>query len=142
MLQLFVKKENQKGFTLIELLVVIAIIGILSSIGVVGFNSVRNRAKNTAIKGALEQMRPAAENWYDTQTTPAYTGWGTAPDYTRLAGSVTANGGTMTVQVSATGWCGSSPLVGTGAGSWCVDYTGYSGSTASCDGTNYDCASP
>lgn len=41
-------KKNTYGFTIVELLIVIVVIGILSSITVVAFNGVQNRANNTA----------------------------------------------------------------------------------------------
>ncbi len=46
------------GFTLVELLVVIAIIGILSSVAVVNLNSARDKAKEAAVLGMLNSLRP------------------------------------------------------------------------------------
>lgn len=50
-------QERNKGFTLIELLVVIAIISLLSSIVTASLNSARQRAKDSAIKQGVNQMR-------------------------------------------------------------------------------------
>jgi prepilin-type N-terminal cleavage/methylation domain-containing protein len=57
---------SNRAFTLIELLVVIAIIGILSSVVLASLNSARNKAKDSAIKSDLAQIRTAAEVEYDT----------------------------------------------------------------------------
>lgn len=45
------------GFTLIELLVVIAIIGILSTIVVVTYNSLRKKARDAERKSEIEQIQ-------------------------------------------------------------------------------------
>lgn len=56
------RKVNWKrGFTLIELLVVIAIIGILSSVVLVSLSNSRVRAKDTAVKQAMSQVRALGE---------------------------------------------------------------------------------
>jgi prepilin-type N-terminal cleavage/methylation domain-containing protein len=50
-------KKNKKGFTLIELLVVIAIIGILAALVLVNVSSARNRARESAVRQAVNQFR-------------------------------------------------------------------------------------
>ncbi len=54
-------EAKQKGFTLIELLVVIAIIGILSSVLMVNFIGVRQRARDAQRKTHLKQLQSAFE---------------------------------------------------------------------------------
>src|SRR3989344_4313337 len=55
----------KKGFTLIELLVVISIIGILSTIGISGFNSAQNRAKDAKRRADVDIIIKAFEAKYD-----------------------------------------------------------------------------
>lgn len=55
------KIKYQKGFTLIELLVVIVIIGVLSSLLMVNFVGIRERARDTQRKSDLKQIQSALE---------------------------------------------------------------------------------
>ena len=57
--------NNQKGFTLIEMLVVIAVIGILAATVLTSLGPARNKAKDTRIISALNQVRTLAETVYD-----------------------------------------------------------------------------
>lgn len=59
----------KRGFTLIELLVVIAIIGILVSIGVVGWVSVAQRGRDTTRKSDLVRIKQALQQMYSDQRT-------------------------------------------------------------------------
>lgn len=120
--------KNEKGFTLIELLVVIGIIGILSGIVLVNVNSARNKAKDSAIKGSLEQARLAAELFYDGGM--VYTGFCAAGDATRISASINANGGAAVCNDAASAYCASSTLPG--GGSLCVDATGQSKAAVVC----------
>ncbi len=54
----------KKGFTLIELLVVIAIVGILAAVTLAILNDARDRARDSQVKGTMEQMRKQGEIYY------------------------------------------------------------------------------
>jgi len=59
------KKSHTRGFTLIELLVVIAIIGILASVVLTSLNEARRKGADAAIQSNINNMRAAAEMYYD-----------------------------------------------------------------------------
>ena len=131
----------KKGFTLIELLVVIAIIGVLSSIVLVSVNTARNKAKDVAIKGALDQVRIAGEMNYDT--VGDYSTACTNADYVRISANITTNGGTAVCNVvSGNGaYAASSPLVTSATTYYCVDSTGFSGTRTTALGAGTVCPS-
>jgi len=58
-------KRKQSGFTLIELMIVIAIIGILASIAIPQFSSMRVKAFNAAALSDLKMGKMILENFYD-----------------------------------------------------------------------------
>ena len=137
------KNKFQKGFTLIELLVVIAIIGILAAVLLVNLAGTRNRAKDSAIKLEMGQIRTAIESLNLTANT--YVGSCNAgTDCAALQSDITGKqgGGTVVNFFSASKYCVQYPL-NTGGGTWCVDSTGYAGGTnITCDAVNINCVSP
>lgn len=62
-----IRNSRNRGFTLIELLIVIAIIGILVSIGVVGWVSVAQRGRDTTRKSDLVRIKQALQQMYSDQ---------------------------------------------------------------------------
>ena len=63
---------RSRGFTLIELMVVISIIGVLAGIAVVQVKNMQRKARETALKKDLHDMREAIDNFYaDKQRYPA-----------------------------------------------------------------------
>lgn len=56
---------RRRGFTLIELLVVISIIGILSVMGLIGYNNAKEMARDARRKHDFSQLRLALALYYD-----------------------------------------------------------------------------
>ena len=120
---------QNKGFTLIELLVVIAIIGILAGIIVVSMGGAQNSAQNAKIKATLDQMRSSAELYKIKNNVPSYAAYISTDEYLSLDDSVddiSSNDG-FKVNGDGSKWCYVVDLLGTDAGTWCVDSAGYAG---------------
>ena len=65
-------RTRSRGFTLIELMVVMSIIGVLAGIAVVQVKNMQRKARETALKKDLHDMREAIDNFYaDKQRYPA-----------------------------------------------------------------------
>jgi len=120
---------KKRGFTLIELLVVIAIIGILASIVLVSLGAARNKARDTAVKANLSNMRPAAEMYYE-ENSNSYAGFcsdtGTYGGKRALdEAKREAAGSDAYCKDSATAWAACGAL-NAKAADWCVDSMGNS----------------
>ena len=65
-------RPGAAGFTLIELMVVVSIIGVLAGIAVIQVRTMQRKARETALKKDLHDMREAIDNFYaDKQRFPA-----------------------------------------------------------------------
>ena len=62
---------SQRGFSLIELIVVVTIIGILAGIALVNVSTAQRKARESALRANLHEMRKAIDNFYaDKQRYP------------------------------------------------------------------------
>jgi type IV pilus assembly protein PilA len=75
------RMASEEGFTLIELLVVIIILGILVAIAVPAYLSFAGKAKTAAAQSNVRSAIPAAESYYESNTTAPNT-------YTGLTGAL------------------------------------------------------
>jgi prepilin-type N-terminal cleavage/methylation domain-containing protein len=133
------KFSNKKGFTLIELLVVIAIIGILSALIIVSMSTAQNSAKDARIKAAMDQMRSAAAQYYNANST--YGSDDVVTTDTNFVGNATYGGATLYADMltqqatagvlyrSATQYCFSKALATTGT-FVCIGNAGKMGTVA------------
>lgn len=135
-------KKYNHGFTLIELLVVIAIIGILSSVVLSSLNTAREKGRNAAAKSELASIRAQASLYFDENNQSFGTdGTSCSNNPSVFSDSV---GNTISALITAaedhvgvpgSAVCANSseyyvvalPLIG--GDNWCVDSTGYSGTT-------------
>ena len=68
---MIMKGRRQKGFTLIELIVVVTIIGILAGVAISNVKWAQQRARESALRHDLFEMRKAIDDYYaDKQKYP------------------------------------------------------------------------
>ncbi|MFA5249268.1 MAG: type II secretion system protein [Candidatus Paceibacterota bacterium] len=142
-------KTSKTGFTLIELLVVIAIIGILAGMVVINMQGAPNSAKDATIKGYFSQMMPAAMIFKTVNNT--YVGVDVAgQEFKTLLDKANESNGTGSVYSTTsaaggaggvTAYCAKAQLVVDNTQYWCVDSTGFTGTTtaAQCSATDLTC---
>lgn len=121
--------KHKQGFTLIELLVVLAIIGLLSTLGVVAFGSLRQTARDSTRLADLRQIQVALELHYLDNTA-----------YPTEATAVTLGSGNYAC-LNSSGWAASGcsdPYMGIvpgDPGDNSFSYTSADGTTYTIDGT-------
>lgn len=151
---------RSKGFTLIELLVVIAIIGILAAIVLVSLRQAPQKAKDTRVIAAVEQVRAiAAMILADDYSYSAlcdisdHTLNDQSGNYASELGAIERDltdpqkiGSTIECHASTDHYCVKATLVSDSNQVMCIDDTGFSGTKADgagvCDNdTNPTCGS-
>jgi len=130
--------NSHKGFTIIELIVVIAVIAVLSTIVLANVTDYIGKGKDAAIKEQAKQVQTAATDFFSTNNT--YTGvCGTGTQCNKAVVNVTKLGGrTSTPQNNDSAYCMYFTL-SDGTSKWCIDSTGYAGSTNNCASLHYSC---
>jgi len=108
---------RQSGFTLIELLMVVVIIGLLASIAIPKFQSVRERAYLAALRADLRNLANQQDVYYNDNY--SYSTNVTALEFDNTEGVTITFG-----EASNTGWSASATHAALGTGDACAIYHG------------------
>jgi len=132
--------NKSKGFTIIELIVVIAIIAVLAAIVLVNVTQYIAKGKDSSIKGNMSSMATIAAAYFDDPLhTSSFTGLASDPAFNAGVIAIEGANGTnnVTTNVISSAWCVQTKM--NDSTNWCVDYSGYKGTTNNCDATNANC---
>ncbi|MGD2047572.1 MAG: prepilin-type N-terminal cleavage/methylation domain-containing protein [Gemmatimonadota bacterium] len=111
--------RSRAGFTLIELLIVVVVIGILATIAIPKFSSMREKSFIAAVTSDLKNFASQQEIYLSDNFTYAGTVTALAPDLTVSdAVTITVN------EATQTGWAATGTHSGLGSGSQCGLYFG------------------
>lgn len=138
----------KNGFTLIEMLVVVAIIGILVTLIFGTSMMVRNKAINARIQAEINQVRAQADlikNDTDSFISLCVTNTLNDVGYPNSLGLLepdiaSKSGASVDCYAAKDNYCVRARMVLSGGGYYCVDSTGYAGtSRPDCSDTNFVC---
>lgn len=151
------KQTLQRGFTLIELLVVIAIIGILAAVVLTSLSGAQEGAQNSNVQQSMGSIRSAAQLSYNEsnfsyenvcssggEVDTTLQGLADSLNFITGVGDGDSSGTDIQCNASETAYAVAAPLLidgNAGGGYWCVDSTGFQGSTTSAfpDDDTYEC---
>lgn len=113
--------KNMSGFTIVELLVVIVVLGVLSSVVVVAYGGIQERARNATLQAAMDTLEKGLTLYSKTN--------GGYPDPTELPVDPVAQVAVACMQPTSSGWLAQSGLSASQcyvSGGSAPSYVGYS----------------